>query len=279
MAAAFPKDQNLAVSRYTDISGEPVDRLLSPIQGYQEVPVVSLEKATEPIAHLFSGIEASVWVAKENCRNPADGLTQDESASIHLYTMQFDGCASLYQMLNRTLRTEDRQNLKPWFSYLKLLFTALFKLPSKSQIVWRGIRDVDLSGKYKAGMKFAWWGVSSCTTNVEVLKSERFLGQHGIRTLFSIECINGKSIVPHSYFKNIEQEVILIPGSYLEVIGQINPAPDLHLIQLKEIIPPFPLVKPPLVQPANQSLVAEHSKPFQNLSLEEKKPMTGKPLA
>ncbi len=36
-----------------------------------------------------------------------------------------------------------------------------------------------------------------------------------------------------------------MPGSYFEVVGQLHPAKDLHIIHLKEIQPPFPLVKPP----------------------------------
>jgi hypothetical protein len=49
----------------------------------------------------------------------------------------------------------------------------------------------------------------------------------------------------HSYFKDTEKEVILMPGSYFEVVGQLHPAKDLHIIHLKEIQPPFSLVKPP----------------------------------
>jgi sugar lactone lactonase YvrE len=37
-----------------------------------------------------------------------------------------------------------------------------------------------------------------------------------------------------------------MPGSYFEVIGQLNPASDLHIIQLKEILPTITFVKPPL---------------------------------
>ncbi len=71
------------------------------------------------------------------------------------------------------------------------------------------------------------------------MESEEFLGKTGQRTLFSIECINGKFIVNHSYFKQAEKEVILMPGSYFEVIGQLKPAPQLLIIHLKEIEPPF----------------------------------------
>ena len=253
MASSSPVATNLATSRYTDLSGEPIDRLLVPIKGYQEKPLVSLEEATKPISHLFQNLEENIWIAKQNCRNPLNDLTQDESAAIHLYTMQFDSGESLYKIMNETLRNADRETLRPWFSFLKLLITGFWKLPSRSQIVWRGIRGVNMSDRYKTGMKFAWWGVNSCTVDVETLKSPQFLGQTGLRTLFSIECINGKSIDSHSYFKSSEKEVILLPGSYFEVIGQLNPAPGFHLIQLREITPPFPFLKPPFLVAGKQS--------------------------
>ncbi|CAF4912696.1 unnamed protein product [Rotaria sp. Silwood1] len=233
-------------SRFTDVYDEPVDRLLSPIKGYYEKPLVSLAEAIAPVLSFFNEIEDYIFVAMHNCQNPTEGLTQYESAAIHLYTMQFDSGPSLYQLLNESLRAENRGKLIPWFTFLKLFFTALYKLPSYNGIVWRGIRDVNLSSKYKADTKFVWWGVSSCTTHIEVLESEQFLGKHGQRTLFSIEYINGKSVAKHSYFKNSEKEIILMPGSYFEVIGQLNPVPELCIIQLKEITPPIAFVKSPL---------------------------------
>lgn len=232
-------------SRFTDFCDEPVDHLLAPIKGYQDQKCVSLNEAVQSISQFFDEIEDNVFVALHNCQNPSDDLTQEESASIHLYTMHFGGGPSLYLLLNQSLRTENREELKPWFPFLKLFLTALYKLPSHSKTVWRGVKNVDLSSKYKKGIKFAWWGVSSCTTDIEVLESNAFLGKTGLRTIFSIECMNGKSVVNHSYFKNTEKEIILMPGSYFEVIGQLNPAPQLHIIQLQEITPPITLVKPP----------------------------------
>lgn len=242
MAMAIESDEN---SRFTDVFDEPVDRLLSPIRGYEHKQLVPLAETVQPISGFFNNIEDYIYVATHNCQNPADDLTQDESASIHLYTMQFHGRPSLYDLLNQSLRSENRDELIPWFSFLKLFLTALHKLPSYSEIVWRGVKNVDLSSKYKTGMKIAWWGVSSCTTHIQVLESNHFLGKHGLRTLFSIQCINGKSVTNHSYFKNKEKEIILMPGSYFEVIGRLNPAPQLHIIQLKEIAPPITLIKPP----------------------------------
>jgi hypothetical protein len=241
-------------SRYMDIYDEPIDTLLTPIRGYQDKPLVTLEEAIEPVSGFFNEIEDYIQVALHNCQNPADGLDQQESASIHLYTMEMDDGPSLYSLFNESLRAAIRDNLKPWFLYLKLFLTALYKLPSQNKRVWRGIKGVDLSSQYKAGTKFAWWGVSSCTADMKLLESEKFLGKTGQRTLFSIECINGKSIGKHSYFKQIEQEIILIPGSYFEVIGQLSPAPDLYIIELKEILPPMTLVKPPFSKSNEQKV-------------------------
>lgn len=41
------------------------------------------------------------------------------------------------------------------------------------------------------------WDVSSCTVGIEVLQSDNFFDKAGLRTLFSIECQNGKSEIAH----------------------------------------------------------------------------------
>jgi hypothetical protein len=245
MTEVMSRGPHPAISRYTNLRNEPVTRLFAPITGYQDMPLVSLEESIKSVSHLFHGIEENVSVAKAKCINPADGLSQDESASIHLYTMEFDSEPSLYHVLNGALCDENRQTLKPWSSFLRLFFTALHKLPSYAQTVWRGLCGEDLSSKYRTKSKFAWWCVCSCTATIEVLRSNNFLGSTGLQTLFSIECQNGKSVASHSYFKDREKEIILMPGSYFEVVQQLNPAKDLQIIHLKEIQPPYPLVKPP----------------------------------
>jgi len=63
---------------------------------------------------LIDNLAQNIWISKHNCQNPEDSLTQDESASIHLYTMEWnDSQQSLYVKLNRTLRCVNRQELKP----------------------------------------------------------------------------------------------------------------------------------------------------------------------
>ena len=185
------------ILRITDIAKEPLEVLL-PIAGYEEMPLVSLEEAVEKLVRFLPLVKTYAYVAKERCKNPADGLTQDESAAIMLYTMGWvplDKC--LYVVLNATLRSKDREKLTPWFLYLRLFLNALFRLPSISRTVFRGVR-LDMSEKYVKGNTIVWWGFSSCTIVMDVLQSQLFLGKTGARTMFTIECLNGKDIHNHS---------------------------------------------------------------------------------
>lgn len=114
-----------------NIRDEP-KRLLASISGYEQVDVKSLDDACQPIESLFEQqqFKSNIALAKINSTAPEDALTSDESAAIYLYTLEWDVHEhSLYVLLNQTLRLSDRTKLKPWFKYLKLFLTALFKLP------------------------------------------------------------------------------------------------------------------------------------------------------
>lgn len=241
MAHAKVSGNNMQHSRFNDLNDEPL-KYLSPIKGFETMPLVSLEEAVQPVSNKFVSLEEYVWIAKKNCENPEDNLTQDESASIFLYTMEFNPGPSLYRVLNKTLRDEERGQLKPWFLYLRLFFTALDKLPSHSCRVWRGMKNVDLTSEYRKGKEIVWWGVTSTTESMNVLENEQFLGKNGLRTMVSINCKHGKKIAAHSYFKNKEEEVILMPGFNFRVRGDMNPSHGLHMLDLEEIEPPFPFI-------------------------------------
>ncbi|CAF1500120.1 unnamed protein product [Adineta steineri] len=234
-------------TRVSDIVNEPQDMLV-PIRGYENMPIVSLEKAVTPLILILPEIQDYAYVAKRRCKSvPPDGLTQDESAALTLYSMEWtphDKC--LYFVLNATLRTEDRRKLKPWFSYLKLILTALEKLPSIRCHVFRGV-NLDLTNLYTQGKTFIWWGFSSCTTSLEVLENKQFLDKTDQRTLFTIECDSGKDISRHSYYQS-ENEVLLLPARQFFVVGCLQLAPDLHTIQLKETKAPITLLQPVMNQ-------------------------------
>ncbi|CAF1297499.1 unnamed protein product [Rotaria sp. Silwood1] len=221
-------------------------KTIDPIIGYAEEPILPLDGACTPLIPIIFNILHYVSIALENTPdNPSDSLTRNESAAICLYTMEWnDGHRSLYAILNETLRTADHEYLRPWFKYLKLFLTALVKMPSTpQQTVWRGIRQ-DLSSEFFRGTSVIWWSFSSCTTTLTVLENNLYFGYEGPRTLFSIEVFNAKNVRDHSFFRN-EDEVLLLPGTYMEVQSQLNPAHDLHIIHLKQMIPDNILLEPP----------------------------------
>lgn len=97
---------------------------------------------------------------------------------------------------------------------------------------------------------------------MELLEYDIYLGKTGLRTLFSIECRNGKSVIAHSYFKEHEKEVILAPGSYFEVISQFKPTVDFLIIHLKEIEPSVSLRLPFSTSSEILSGILEYSMKF-----------------
>ncbi|CAF1290519.1 unnamed protein product [Rotaria sp. Silwood1] len=237
--------------RVTDFSSLP-KRMLTPIEGYEKTPLVTIEDAVKPLVSIVPKVERNVHIVKQNCKNPADGLTTDESASIMLYTYESKPHEqSLYVILNETLRSEERQKLIPWFQYLRLVLTALARLPSERLFVNRGIRK-DLHEEYPAGSTFIWWGFSSCTSSIKVLESGMFLGKTGTRTLFQIDCHTGKKIKNHSFLPK-EDEILLLPARQFEVTSCLNSGNGLHIISLKEIDPKHPLLEPIPVPPMTTS--------------------------
>ena len=253
MAAKFVDESKYYMLRFSDLDIQP-RRMLPPIQGYENMPVVSLEEAVDPLTSLVPDVERMAWTVKQNQFDDEYSLTDDELASILLYTMEWEPRdKSFYIILNKTLQEANRQLLRPWFLYLRLIMTSLAKLPLETNrlTVYRGVK-LDLSAQYPKGSTVTWWGFSSCTTSVDVLNKEQFLGQSGTRTFFTIDCHSAKSIQQYSFYPD-EEEVLLPPARQFQVMGCLNQGNGLHIIQLKEIQPKFPLINP-VQQPPNISI-------------------------
>ncbi|CAF2772062.1 unnamed protein product [Rotaria sp. Silwood2] len=248
-------------TRLSDMIKEPT-RMLPPIKGFENLDLVSLEKAVESLISIVPEIDQMIYVVTQNCTNPKDDLTPDESASIMLYSMEWTSRDdSFYFILNKTLRSENRQLLKPWFLYLRLFIHSLSKLPSiAGKAIFRGIK-MDLRNDYPTDKEFVWWAFSSCTNQVSVLENEEFFGKTGKRTLFVIECDSGKDIHNHSLFPT-ENEILLIAARQFRVIANLNSDNDLYIIQIKEIKPPFPFIS---CSPMIPSTMA-----YQNRKLEDR---------
>jgi len=232
---ATSKEENQFIQkirRITDVGNEPLE-FLAAITGFEQKPIVTIEKAIESLVPIIEHIELQTGAAKAMCQRSIKDLTLDEAVSIKLYTMEWSP-VSLYTRLNETLRMKDRKKLAPWFSYLKLFFVALDRIPSTTgQQLFRGVKE-DLSSRYVKGTSIVWWGFSSCTISEDVLESDVFYGTTGKRTKFIIDCNSGKKIKDYSYMPD-EDEVLILPATQFQVTDVIQPEPDVSEIYLKEI--------------------------------------------
>lgn len=213
-----------------------------PIEGYANLPVLPLELAVKPLMRLLPSIEIYVEKAKSKCLNPAHGLTSDQSASIMLCTMRWqplEQCLSV--ALNKTLRSTDREKLKPWLSYLKLLLSSLDHIPSFHRTIYRGIQS-DVSEQYTKDRSIIWWDLSLCSTMIDHLYSKKYLNRKDTRTIFTIECYSSKDISQHAYDTS-QDLILLLPATQFQVIRSLKQKPNIHWIRLNEIRSPYFLLQ------------------------------------
>ena len=190
-------------------------------------------------------MDAHGFVAAEHgtaqARDDLHGLDADEAGALTLYTFE----SELYTSLNALLRQRDRQRLKPFFPYLKLMIDARRKLPRYVGVVWRGVKGVDLRANYKQGSEVYWWAFSSTTKELSTLQNPQFLGTSGVRTVFNIQVKRGVDIVRYSIFQgeDSEAEVLIYPGTKLRVVDSMDMGGGLFMVHLEEIEIPTELMK------------------------------------
>ncbi len=120
---------------------------LDSIVEYTEEPLLPLAEACSPLVNIIHDLSVYIRLAlSKTPQEPPDGLTFNESAAIRLYTIEWEEShPSLYSTLNSTLKKSNRNALRPYYKYLKLVLTALVKLPcAPLQTFWRGVTK-DLS--------------------------------------------------------------------------------------------------------------------------------------
>lgn len=205
------------------------------IEQFQRIPLVSFEQAVEPLISILPTIETYLQLVKEKCHDPINGLTVDESASIMLYSIQwqpYDQC--LHAMVNSILSKSSIHEYEPWLYYFKLLFTALLHLPSTHSIIYRGSK-LDLSKQYQLEEVILWKDLPLCTTSINDLRSDTCLDEHELRTVFKIESSTVKDIQKYCYSSRNTFAVVL-PATKFQVIDCYCSTNDhLHWIVLKEI--------------------------------------------
>jgi uracil DNA glycosylase len=216
----------LYLDRLQGVADEKLEELPA-IAGILDRPVMSFSAAVEPLVTLMPQLAYSVKRANDFADKATSDLTRDEVAALYLYTAESD----LYRKLNATLRDPDRSKVAAYFGYLRLFLKALARLQRNDASLWRGVAK-DLRKEYALGRTVTWWGVSSCTSKLQVAKG--FLGSKGKRMLFEVKPRSAVSIKPFSAFTG-EEEYVLAPGTQLKVLSVMSEADGLVTVQLEEL--------------------------------------------
>ncbi|WP_204009763.1 ADP-ribosyltransferase domain-containing protein [Virgisporangium aurantiacum] len=202
--------------------------ILPAITGVFDTPLMDFREAVGPVSKLLSGLD---WHVEQSHRfgltRAATGLSIDEVAALYLYTCE----SAFYRQINATLRHPDRSRVVPYLPYLRLLFSAVSRLPARTEPLWRGVR-LDLRSQYPMGQTITWWGVSSCTSKLGV--AQAFMGGRGRRTLFEVLPKRAVGIRNFSAFTG-EEEFILAPGTQLTVTGVKSERGGLCTVSLTEL--------------------------------------------
>jgi len=228
---------NSFLKRLEDLSFSSTE---NPIFGLNDAPDTSLEEAIKYAQKgdenlgkkdLSGAIFLALRSANKKVENPETNpyhLTVEEIAAIHLYTQE----TPFYRIVNERLRNEQRQLLIPFFLYIKLLLKALYKLPSIKKTIYRGVSK-DLPITFQKKQEFIWWSFTSTTSKIETLKDPTFFGFKGARIMFHIEIEDGVDISKYSA-NSIEEEILLLPGTFVEVKGVLEVA-DAKIIQMVQV--------------------------------------------
>lgn len=206
---------------------------LPAITGVFDTPLMEFRDAVAPVANLLSGLNRHVDLSHEFGKSRAEAaagngiLSADAIAALYLYTCE----SAFYREINKVLRSPDRARIVPYLPYLRLLFSAVSQLPARTEPLWRGV-SLDLRAQYPLGRTVTWWGVSSCTPNLNV--AQAFLGSRGKRTLFEVVPARAVGISKFSAFTG-EEEFILSPGTQLKVTDVTTERGGLCTVKLTEL--------------------------------------------
>ena len=201
---------------------------LEAITGIGKLKVVGFDDAMGPVLKALKGVDSCVEEASEFAEgSKTKELTRDEVAALYMYTTESD----FYRELNAAMRNADRSRATPYFQYLRLFFSALGKIKPYTKNLYRGVA-LDLRSQYQVSKTVTWWGVSSCTSDLNVANG--FLGSKGKRMLFVVKPKTAVSIQQYSAFQG-EAEYLLAPGTQLKVVDVATKDDGLITVELEEL--------------------------------------------
>lgn len=159
-------------------------------------------------------------------------LNEAQIAAVNLYTHH----TVLHRIVNQRLRAaQDGQlvpgQLAPLMPYIKLLLSALYRLPPVDKLIYRGVQ-ADMGHKLQRGTETTWWAFSSASEDLEVI--QRFVGKERRRVLFHIQAETAVNIGAYSEYPN-EAELLVLPGTTFSVGAVANLGGGVMLVTLKEM--------------------------------------------
>lgn len=241
-------------TRLVDGIRDSLFKVMQPLEGWEcpvDAPVATFQDAVKPFATIMQppvpNLDFPVNLALDFAENFLKTkanlslmMTRDEIAAIHFYSQ--DGPNekdTAYFRLNELLREENRELLKPWFPFIKLMMIGMGKLfvqqaherVTVERVVWRGI-NASLD-QYKKGSVLTWWAFSSASLSESVVLNpdSKFLRKYGNRTLCVIKAKSGVEIAGMSMFEE-ETEFLLFPSTRFEVTDVIVSVHDPELVTM-----------------------------------------------
>lgn len=189
---------------------------LTPVSGVMQLALPkSLDEAASGLCSkgdINTSAKKGEELAKKQAGSPSRKMDGHLYGSIMLYTSN-----AIYRDLNQSLRDENRAKLKKYFKYLRLFFESMACLPKKKVTLWRGLSvDLHESEQYEEGKVVTWWGVSSCTSDINVAKNFA-KGCGGNCTVITVESETASDISSITFYSN-EKESLLCPGTQLKVL-------------------------------------------------------------
>lgn len=252
-------------------SSSEMDATASPIEGLATTPLLSLREAVASatqhaplqVPSMLIAMETSIKFGENLVRRgKSAGLTVDQAATLHLYSVEAPKDCPFYSTLNGALggwgAHGGRAAVPHYLPYIKLARSGLALLPKqKGLVVYRGVRSVSLEtllGGRGVGDTLTWWAFTSTTSCSDVLRDSFFLGmgaEFGERTVFKMTVNNGASIKNFSDFgadfeyylqpvgstAQNEEEILLPPGTTFVIDGIERYANGITEVSMHETTP------------------------------------------
>lgn len=227
--------------RFFDLIGEPKEIFQSINDDYQQVSLVTLEEAIEPLLDFIPEVKDMIKLVKDKCQQMKTNLSIDELASIMLYTLEWlPKENSFYYIFNRKLQSSNQNELISCYSYLKLLSTSLSKLSKLSNRIFYRAIQLDLKPQYSLDKIFIWNEYISCTASIDIFDKDKVCFNDTInRTLLIIHSTHGLDISECSFY-GLKHEILLPPGKPFLVVSHRESNNGLSIITLKEFPISFP---------------------------------------